>query len=117
MKRLIGFKYAIRGIFTAFKSEFNVKVDFISAILVIIFGFVFKVSTFEWIALIFCIGLVISAELFNTAIEYTVNYISTERNEIAKKIKDISAAAVFVLSLVSVVIACLIFIPKIISFF
>ena len=77
-------------------------------ILVIIFGFWLNISMIEWCICLTLFGLVISLELANTAIETVVDIAMPEKNEKAKKAKDISAAAVLVS-----VIGQMIFIPKI----
>jgi diacylglycerol kinase (ATP) len=82
-------------------------------ILVIIMGFVFNISITEWCICITLFGLVISLELINTAIETVVDMITLDKNEKAKKAKDISASAVLVSAMASVVIGLIIFIPKI----
>ena len=71
----------------------------------------------EWIICIALFGLVISAEMFNTAIEYVVDIASPEKQEKAKRAKDIAAGAVLVNAIVSAIIGLQIFIPKIIIFF
>lgn len=114
MKKFIkGFKYAFEGIWTGLKSERNLKIHFIVMILVIIFGFIFKISKIEWMICIILFGIVIAGELFNTAIETVVDMISPEKNEKAKKAKDVSAGAVLILSISSAIIGLIIFIPKI----
>ena len=115
-KKLINsFKYAFTGIATSFKTERNMKIHVLIMILVIIAGIVFKVSLLDWIILVIMFGLVISAELFNTAIETTVDIAMPERNEKAKKAKDVAAGAVFVIAMASAVIGLLIFVPKIVG--
>ena len=70
LKRLSSaFKYAFKGFGKVYKNEDNMKVHVVVAILVVLCGFLFKVSTLEWIILIFAIGLVIGAEVLNTCIE------------------------------------------------
>lgn len=114
MKKLINsFKYAICGIVTAMKRERNLKIHIIIMLLVIISGFIFNISTIEWIICIILFGLVISAEMFNTAIEITVNIAMPEKNEKAKNAKDISAGAVLITAIVSAIIGLIIFVPKI----
>lgn len=114
MKKLINsFKYAICGIGTAMKRERNLKIHIIIMLLVITAGFVFNISTIEWIICIILFGLVISAEMFNTAIEITVDIAMPEKNEKAKKAKDISAGAVLITAIVSAIIGLIIFVPKI----
>ena len=116
-KKLINsFKYAISGIITSFRTERNMKIHILVMILVIIAGIVFKLSLLDWIILVIMFGLVISAELFNTAIETTIDMITKEKNEKAKIAKDVAAGAVLVLAIVSVIVGLIIFIPKILSF-
>ena len=112
-KFLKGFKYAFEGILAGLKSERNLKIHFIVMILVIIFGFIFEIRKTEWIICIILFGIVISGELFNTAIETVVDMISLEKNDKAKKAKDVSAGAVLVLAIASAIIGLIIFIPKI----
>lgn len=116
-KKLINsFKYAISGIITSFKTERNMKIHILVMILVIIAGIIFKLSLLDWIILVIMFGLVISAELFNTAIETTIDMITKEKNEKAKIAKDVAAGAVLVLAIVSVIVGLIIFIPKILDF-
>ena len=65
----------------------------------------------EWALLVFCFGLVIGAEMINTAIERTVDLAMPHRHPLAKAAKDIAAGAVLVAAMVSVVVGTLIFIP------
>lgn len=104
------------GIITSFKTERNMKIHVFVMILVIIAGIVFKVSLLDWIILVIMFGLVISAELFNTAIETIVDMITMENNEKAKIAKDVAAGAVLVLAFASVIVGLIIFIPKIFNF-
>ena len=113
IKRIIkSFGYALNGIKHAIKEEPNMKIHITMAILVIIAGFVFKVSTLEWIVLLFAIGLVIAAELYNTAIENLVDYVSMKQSNEAMHIKDTSASFVFLLAIISAIIGLIIFVPK-----
>ncbi len=116
-KRLINsFKYAFTGMATSFKTEQNMKIHILVMILVIIAGIVLKISSLDWIILVIMFGLVISAELFNTAIETVVDMITKEKNEKAKIAKDVAAGAVLVLAIASVIVGLIIFIPKILDF-
>ena len=115
MKEFINsFKYAIQGIIVAIKEERNLKIHICMMMLVIISGIILKISTIEWIICILLFILVISAELFNTAIETIVNMITLEKNENAKRAKDVSAGAVLVLAIGSAIIGGIIFFSKII---
>lgn len=112
-KFLMGFKYAFCGIFTAIKSERNLKVHLFMMIAVIIAGIYFNISRLEWFICIILFAIVIAGELFNTAIETIVDMVSPEKNDLAKKAKDVSAGAVLILAIGSAIIGLMIFIPKV----
>lgn len=113
MKEFIkSFQYAIEGIIVAIKKERNLKTHIGIMILVIICGFIFKISTTEWIICIILFGLVISLELVNTAIENAVDLVTLEKNPKAKIAKDVAAGAVLVSAIASAIIGLIIFIPK-----
>ena len=114
-KKLINsFKYAFEGIISAFKTERNMKIHILIMVLVIISGFLLKINVWEWIICVILFALVIGAELFNTTIETVVDIAMPQRNEKAKLAKDISAAAVLVISLGAAIVGIIIFLPKII---
>lgn len=109
------FIYALKGWKRAIKTERNLRFDCIMAILVIIMGIVFKISLTEWMICLILIGIVISAELMNTAIETVVDMYTREKNEMAARAKDIAAGAVLIIAVISAIIGCIIFIPKILK--
>lgn len=85
--------------------------------LVVICGLFFRINIYEWFTCIIIFVIVISAELFNTAIEVTVNIASPEKSELAKKAKDVAAGAVLITAIGSAVIGLVIFVPKFIMLF
>ncbi len=107
------FKYAFSGIKYSFFAEANMQIHVTIMTLVIIFGFVFNISLFEWIACILLFGGVISLELVNTAIEVTIDMMTKEIDPMAKIAKDTAAGAVLVMAIVAFVIGLIIFVPKI----
>ena len=117
-KKLINsFKYAIEGIISSFKTERNMKIHVLAMTVVIALGFFFKLDKIEWCFIIIAIASVISAELFNTAIETVVDIVSPERNPKAKIAKDIAAGAVFVVAIGAAIIGFIVFGPQIINVF
>lgn len=106
------FAYAFRGIFKAVKEERNMRIHICVAAFVIFFSFVCSIEPYEWIAVILCIGSVISAEAKNSAIETALDRIGTEQNELTKKSKDAAAGAVLVSAIASAVIGGIIFFSK-----
>jgi diacylglycerol kinase len=113
VKRLNSFRHAWNGIIILLKEEPNGRIHFMAAFLILIVSFILKLNQYEWMAIIFSIGLVIVSEIFNTAIENIADFISPEHNEKIKKIKDLSAAAVLLSAITAVIVALIIFIPKI----
>jgi diacylglycerol kinase len=112
-KRLKSFVFAFNGLKILFSEEHNARLHLIAAILVISASIFYKLNTYEWIAVIFSIGIVFIAEIFNTAIENIADFLTTEKNEKIKIIKDLSAAAVLISALTSFTIGLIIFLPKI----
>ena len=117
-KKLINsFKYALQGFASSFRTERNMKIHVVATILVIILGIYLKLNLIEWSIITIAIVIVISAELFNTAIETIVDMFSPQKNEKAKLAKDISAGAVLILAIGSAIVGFMIFFPKIITIF
>ena len=83
----------------------------IAAMAVIIAGIVLGITRTEWIMVVMCIGTVIAAELFNTAIEKLVDLVSPERHPVAGRGKDIAAGAVLICAVAAAIIGLIIFIP------
>lgn len=115
--RVLSFKYALEGIWSALRTEPNLKFHFIAALVVIFLGWFFLISVLEWIILLLLMGLVISLELTNTAIEAMVDYLIPNIHPVAKKVKDIAAGAVLIASITALLIGILIFLPYFAPFF
>jgi len=108
------FGNAIQGFLFALQSERNLKIHFVISLAVLLAAFLLRISAFEWGLVILTIAAVVVSELFNTAIEFTIDLACPEKNELARNAKDISAAAVFMIAIASVVIGLLVFLPKIV---
>ena len=106
------FDYAFRGLNVFFRSAGNVRVHMLMTILVISGGFYYKINRSDWEILLICIGAVLSAEAFNTSIEWLMDHVSPEYHERAGQVKDIAAGAVLIVAITSAIIGCMIFIPK-----
>jgi diacylglycerol kinase (ATP) len=110
---IISFRFAFNGILHLLKTENNAKFHLLATILVICAGFFFQINNIEWLVIITLIGLVWSAEAFNTAIEKLCDIIMPSKNIEIGKTKDIAAAGVLFIALAALIIALIIFIPKI----
>lgn len=107
------FSHAYRGFNVSLSEEQNLRIEFCLGFIAIAMGIYFHLSSIEWIALLLTIGLVIGAELFNTALEKVVDLASPEIHPLAKKAKDAAAAAVFIFSIVAALVGLFLFLPKI----
>jgi len=112
-KRIKSFEYALNGLRTLIREEHNAWIHLLAAICALILGVIFKITLPEWMAIIFAIGLVLSMEILNSVIEHIADFISQEKNEQIKKIKDLSAAGVLISSITAMIIGLIIFLPKI----
>jgi diacylglycerol kinase (ATP) len=112
--RIASFKFAFNGIRLMFKSGPNFIIQLLIAILVISAGIYFQITTYEWTIILICVGGVLSAEIFNTAIEKMVDHLSPEKNKYAGEIKDLAAGAVLLFSIITAIIGIIIFYPYLI---
>lgn len=106
------FRYAFSGIVQAYIGEQNLKIHTAIAILVIICGFCFQISYYEWLICLVLIGLVLMAEFFNTAFEYVVDLVCPEVHPLAKAVKDTASAGVLMMAIIAAIIGLVIFVPK-----
>ncbi|KEK26231.1 diacylglycerol kinase family protein [Bacillus gaemokensis] len=110
-KLIHSFGYAIAGIYFCLRHERNMKIHFLAAVIVICCGLYFHVTTMEWLILFLTIGIVISLEMVNTAIEKTVDLVTVEFQPFAKIAKDVAAGAVLLFTVIAVIIGAIIFLP------
>ncbi len=111
-KRLKGFRYAFMGAWMLIQKEASIQVQAVIAVGITIAGFLFDISATEWIMQTFAIGLVMSIEGLNTAIEAMADFVHPDYHKKIGYIKDVAAGAVFFAAIAAVVIACIIYIPK-----
>lgn len=104
--------FALKGAFKLATTEHSVMVQSSIAVLLIIAGFYFEISREEWMFQTLAIGLVLSVEGLNTAVEKVADFIHPEFHKRIGFIKDIAAGAVFFAAMTAIVIGCLIYIPK-----
>lgn len=115
IKRVYSFKHAFNGLRVLIKEEHNARIHLFASICVIIAGIIFKISLHEWISIIFSIGLVFCLEIINSTVENIADFISPEKHEMIKKIKDLSASGVLISALTALIIGLIIFLPKILD--
>ncbi|HIU03960.1 MULTISPECIES: diacylglycerol kinase family protein [Collinsella] len=103
------FRYALEGFITAVTTERNINVQLCVGAAAIVAGLVIGIDAISWALIVLCIGIVLFAELVNTALEAVVDLATQELHPLAKRAKDIAAASVFVLSLTAAVVGILVF--------
>lgn len=103
------FLFALQGLRTAVTTERNIKVMLVIGACAVVAGLVLRIDLLSWAIVLLCCGVVISAELVNTAVETVVDLVSPEFHPLAGRAKDIAAAAVWVLSVIVGVVGLLVF--------
>ncbi len=111
--RMKSFIYAFQGAYKLVTTEHSIMVQFSIGVLVTIAGFYFEISTTEWLFQILAIGLVLSIEGINTAVEKIADFIHPQYHERIGFIKDIAAGAVFFAALAALAVGAIIYCPKI----
>ncbi|WP_350291993.1 diacylglycerol kinase family protein [uncultured Croceitalea sp.] len=105
--------FAFKGMFLLLRTEASIKVQFVIALVTAAAGFYFEISITEWILQCLAIGLVMGIEGMNTAVEKLSDFVQPEHDEKIGFIKDVSAGAVMIVSILASIIGLLIYIPKI----
>ncbi len=110
--RLKSFKYAINGLKLLVKTEHNARIHLAVGLLAITLGLLLQLSSLEWAVVFIVVGLVLMAELFNSAIEFLADFASPGYADLIGKAKDLAAGGVLVASLLAAVVGVIIFLPK-----
>ena len=115
MRKLVrSFGYAWQGLKRAAHHQRNLRIHLGCSFLVVAAGMWFGISVLEWCLLAIAMGMVISAELFNSALEELTDGVSPEKRTWAGHVKDMAAAAVMIIALAALAVGLLIFIPRMI---
>ena len=109
--RMKSMTYAFQGAKKLITTEHSIMVQFSLGILMTIAGFYFGISKAEWIFQTFAIGLVLSVEGLNTAVEKIADFIHPNYNEKIGFIKDIAAGAVFFAAMTAIAVGLIIYVP------
>lgn len=113
VNRIKSVGFAIRGAILLIRTEASIKIQVFIGILMCVAGFYFDINSTEWIMQLFAIAMVLGIEGMNTAVEKLSDFVQPEFDKKIGLIKDISAGAVMLVSIISSVIGCIIYLPKI----
>lgn len=112
------FTSSVRDCINGFKfiniNEDNFKREILLGIIALLISYILKISKLEFIIIIIMIGLVLTCEVINTAIERLVDLVSPSYNKLAGEVKDVMAFSVFLMCIISLIVGVIIFVPKII---
>ena len=107
------FLNAFRGlrVFWATTKPLYLAVYIVATIVVVVCGFYFQVAGWQWVALVFSIGLVVISETFNTSIEIDIDLTSPEYHPYARDTKDVAAAAALLSVFTAIIVGLIVFLP------
>ena len=109
----LSFKNALWGIGHTIKEERNIKIHFVAVLVVGCVGYLTKISLLEWCCCMVVCGMVIAAELVNSAVENIIDMVMPRKHPLARAAKDAAAGAVLVCAITAVAVGVIIFIPKV----
>lgn len=107
--------WAIQGIVYALKKEKHMRFHLGATLAVLLLGWWLTLTPWQWLMVVFAIALVLATELINTAIEALVDLHTDQYHPLAKAAKDVAAGAVLVAAINSLVVAAVIFLPKLLA--
>ncbi|RLK00152.1 diacylglycerol kinase family protein [Tenacibaculum discolor] len=113
--RIRSIKFAVKGMWLLITTEDSIKAQLTFALIATIFGFYFNISATEWMIQTLAIGIILVAEALNTAIEKVADFIHPDYHKKIGFIKDIAAGAPAFAAFISLIIAGIIYLPKIIA--
>ena len=115
VKKLQNLGYALTGLRIAFREELSFKIQLVFAVVTPALGWYLGISRMEFLLVIFMIGLVLTAELFNTALEQLCDKFKSEHDPHIGRIKDLAAGAVLVASFTALIVGSIIFLPYVLA--
>ncbi|HEY0741061.1 MAG TPA: diacylglycerol kinase family protein [Chryseosolibacter sp.] len=110
-KHIHSYKYALRGIWLAFRYEANMAFHLAGAMVVLILNYTLEISRTDWIITLMLIGVVWMAEIFNTAIEKLADRVTKEHDPLIAHAKDLAAGAVLIICIIAAVSGVIIYYP------
>lgn len=106
------FSNAFNGLFSFFLHDRNGKIELCAAVMVAVIATWLHASIGEWLCILLCIGAVLCLEMLNSALEKLCDVVHKEYHPAIRFVKDVAAGAVLLASVISAIIACIIFLPK-----
>lgn len=89
-------RYSINGFVEALRLEPSFREDLLFVVLLVPFAVILPINAVSTALMIASLFLILIVELLNSAIEWVIDYLRPEHHPLAKRIKDMGSAAVFV---------------------
>ena len=105
---IAAFGYAFEGLAAAWRTQRNVRIQAVLALIVAALGLALRFSALSWSLVVLSIALVVAVEVVNTAIEAVVDLVSPHEHPLAKRAKDLAAAAVLLASSAALAVGILV---------
>lgn len=113
MRRLLrSFAHAARGLGLGLRTQRNVRIHALATAVVVALGLWHRIERWQWCALLLACGLVVAAELGNTAVEWLADRVTRDREPAIRNVKDVAAGAVLAASLAAAVVGGIVFVPR-----
>ena len=112
IKRIKSFGYALAGFKFGLRTQWSLRLQVTMAAVTIVLGAWLRISPGEWALVVLCCGMVLSAELFNTALEQLLDKLHPQQDPSIGWVKDLAAGAVLLCALTAAVVGLIIFLPK-----
>lgn len=108
-------KNSINGVRSYAKDGKSFIIFLVGVILEVCMGFLYHINGLEWILIICILGIILSVELLNTAIESVCDAVTKEYNDLIKIAKDCGSGATFIIFIVAIILNVIIFYPKVVA--
>ena len=113
--RIKGIQYAVKGFFLLLSTENSIISQSIIALIFTGLGFYFDIARVDWALQVFALGLILSIESLNTAVEKVCDFVHPDHHEKIGFIKDVASGAVAFAALTAFIIGLLIYLPHLIG--
>lgn len=107
-----GFGYALEGIVDLVRMQRNAQIHVFVIVVLVVASIAWRLSALEWMILVLTMGLVLSMEAINTAVEAVVDLASPDYHLLAKRAKDVAAGGVLITAIAAVIVALIMFGPR-----
>ena len=114
-RQVNSYRYAAKGVRYSLATQVNIWLHLVIALVVLVLAYLLQFDVEQYLIVTLAIGFVISAELFNTAVEEMTNLLSPEYHQVAGVVKDVAAGAVLVAAITAAIVGLTLFVPPIIE--